>query len=108
MRNLLWVLAAGVAIFLLLWAVLAFVVHRELVSLARIRCPSCGVAFGMAAAKNAKQTYSEQCEAERKHAEAKAGGVVLIDFDNKWPIECPRCGNCVSYDLTARSLTSRT
>jgi hypothetical protein len=96
LKVLMWGAVIGFALFVgsILAFALAVKLHRKraLKILAASICPSCGKAFGLAAAVAARQSYISKCEEiQRQHPGVRFRHIEV------WPVVCPQCGATAEF-----------
>src|SRR5689334_21236556 len=82
-------LLCGASLVAMLGLAYWFLERRVLVRPGRAACRFCGQSFGFTAARAAKRRYKEECAKEHAEIERNHGGSVLVDFNNRWEVECP-------------------
>jgi len=73
--------------------------QRDLWTLARLTCTSCGRRLGRRVALAGRRYYELRCQQARQ-----AEPTARINFIPHWRVQCPRCGARAVYDFQAGCL----
>lgn len=100
---------SGILGMLIFRGYLALEDYRSILTLSRLRCPSCGSQFGMAASRAARDDYEKQMEEERKSiaAELESGTAIDINPSFEWEPICPSCQKSIRYNYVERIVVSK-
>ena len=79
--------------------------YRSLRALSRLRCPSCGSQFGMAASRAARDDNEKQLEKLKQEIMA-AGKEACINPSFEWEAICPTCQKSILYNCIEKKIVS--
>ena len=75
------------------------IMARDLETLARLACPSCGTAYGKEASLKARDDYKEYCDRVRKERPG-----ARINFAPIWKVRCPGCAVQAQFNFQSGTL----